>query len=157
MLADYGQLLAHDPDYAERAKVVSGLAKDIGQFLAGEDLTGLDCAGNVGPVAVHTPCTLYHGLREPALVESLLERLGFELAPTSDKHLCCGSAGTYSVLQPAASKRLRERKLKALSASRPAVREQTSRCRWRTKRRRRSPPETRCSDAASTCGSWRRW
>ena len=121
MLADYGQLLAHDPDYAERARVISRLAKDIGQFLSGEDLTGLDCAGNMGPVAVHTPCTLYHGLREPALVESLLERLGFVLAPTSDKHLCCGSAGTYSVLQPAASKRLRERKLKALSAARPAV------------------------------------
>ena len=121
MLADYGELLAHDPDYAERARVVSSLARDLAQFLVGEDLTGLDVDTSLGPVAVHTPCTQYHGLGEPLLVENLLQGLGFVVAPTADKHLCCGSAGTYSILQPAASRRLRERKLQALNTGLPAV------------------------------------
>jgi glycolate oxidase iron-sulfur subunit len=121
MLADYGKLLERDPDYAERANVIAGLSTDVGQFLAGEDLAKLDCNSGVGPVAVHTPCTLYHGLGEPALLESILGRLDFELVPAADAHLCCGSAGTYSLLQAATSRRLRDRKLQALTRSRPAV------------------------------------
>jgi glycolate oxidase iron-sulfur subunit len=121
MLADYGHLLAHDPAYAERAAVIAGLAEDVGHFLARQDLAGLDFDRQVGPVAVHTPCTLYHGMGEPALVENLLQQLGFEVVPAAESHLCCGSAGTYSLLQPATSRRLRKWKLAALRAGEPAL------------------------------------
>jgi glycolate oxidase iron-sulfur subunit len=121
MLADYGHLLVEDPAYAERAKVIASLSMDIGRFLVGENLAELACDPTVGPVAVHTPCTLYHAMRQPDMVENLLEQLGFRLAPTLDRHLCCGSAGTYSVLQPTVSERLRERKLRALCHGEPAV------------------------------------
>ena len=121
MLADYGRLLAHDPAYAERAARIASLSTDVGRFLARENLSELDYEPTIGPVAVHTPCTLYHGMQEPDLVENLLEKLGFQLAPTSDRHLCCGSAGTYSVLQPTTSRRLRGRKLAALCQGEPAI------------------------------------
>ena len=121
MLSDYGHLLSADPDYAERAGKIADLATDMCSFLSRQDLDALDCDTGVGPVAVHAPCTLYHGLGEPNTLESLLSRIGFELAPTTDKHLCCGSAGTYSILEPKLSQQLRERKLANLTAKNPDV------------------------------------
>jgi glycolate oxidase iron-sulfur subunit len=121
MLADYAHLLADDPIYAERARRVTELAADVGQFLTKEDLSGLVFNTDIGPVAVQTPCTLQHGLGEPQLLTDLLQCLGFTLAPTRENHLCCGSAGTYSILQPGTSARLRENKLRALTREGPAV------------------------------------
>jgi glycolate oxidase iron-sulfur subunit len=119
MLADYGDLLAHDLAYADKARRVSELARDIGQILAHEDLGKLGADTAVGRVAVQTPCSLQHGMKLPELIPDILSRAGFELADTRDKHLCCGSAGTYSLLQPALSRRLRDDKLRALNIDNP--------------------------------------
>jgi len=121
MLVEYGELLAADTAYAEKARRVSGLTRDIGEILLQEDLRSLAVDTDVGKVAVHTPCTLQHALQLPDLVSGILVRAGFELAQTTDKHLCCGSAGTYSILQASASERLRDDKLKALSGDAPAL------------------------------------
>ena len=121
MLVEYGELLAHDPAYAHKAMRVSELTRDIGEVLLQENLDELAINTAIGKVAVHTPCTLQHALGLPNLVPELLGRAGFELAQTTDKHLCCGSAGTYSVLQAAISERLRDNKLRALTGDAPAL------------------------------------
>lgn len=73
----------------------------------------------LGRIACHAPCSLQHGQQLRGGVEALLARAGFELAPVPDAHLCCGSAGTYSILQPALSRELRSRKLAALQSGMP--------------------------------------
>ncbi|NND69049.1 MAG: glycolate oxidase subunit GlcF, partial [Halioglobus sp.] len=118
-IADYGHLLADDPAYASKAARISTLFKDLAQVLAHEDLGALAVDTNIGKVAVHTPCTLQHGLGEPGLLQDILARAGFALAPTSNSHLCCGSAGSYSILQADISGRLRERALANLSVEAP--------------------------------------
>ena len=72
-------------------------------------------------IAFHSPCTLQHGQRLNGIVESLLAQLGYELVPVADSHLCCGSAGTYSILQPDLSRRLLANKITALTAAAPSV------------------------------------
>ncbi|MBI5611634.1 MAG: glycolate oxidase subunit GlcF [Gammaproteobacteria bacterium] len=119
---DYGQLLKHDPVYADKAGRVSDLTKDIGEVLAREDLSRLKT--NVRPtlkVAFQSPCTLQHGQRLNGVVEAILADLGFELTTVPEPHSCCGSAGSYALLQPELSRRLRERKLAALASGRPDV------------------------------------
>jgi glycolate oxidase iron-sulfur subunit len=86
--------------------------------VAAEDLDRLT-AYSSKRIAVHVPCTLYHGMRRPDLVQQILRRAGFDLAETTEPHLCCGSAGTYSILQPELSRRLAARKLRALSIGDP--------------------------------------
>ena len=117
-LKEYGGLLAHDPDYADRAAKISGLTLDLAEVVAAEDLGQL-VGSSAERIAVHVPCTLYHGLRRPGLVQDILRRAGFDLAETIEPHLCCGSAGTYSILQPELSRRLAARKLEALSIGDP--------------------------------------
>jgi len=118
MLADYGRLLADDPQYAERARRISALARDLSEVIEALPVEELGIAA--GPrVAVHTPCTLQHGLRRPGSVGRILRRAGYALAPTRDDALCCGSAGTYSLLQAATAGRLRARKLAALGGADP--------------------------------------
>jgi len=120
MVREYGELLAGDPAYAERARRISALARDPAQVLAGEDLSPLP----VPPprrVAFHSPCTLQHALRVRGTVEELLRRAGHELTPVADAHLCCGSAGTYSLLQRDLSQRLLTNKLHALEGGAPEV------------------------------------
>ena len=121
MLVEYGELLANDPTYAEKARQVSALTRDICEILLQEDLGKLAIDTGIGKVAVHTPCTLQHALRLPHLVPQLLQRAGFELAQTTDDHLCCGSAGTYSILQSSISARLRDNKLAALGSDDPNI------------------------------------
>lgn len=121
LLADYGELLAHDPDYADKARRISSLNRDAAQILAGEDLRPLDIDTRQRPVAVHTPCSQQHALQQPLLVKQILAAAGFELSETRDDHLCCGSAGTYSILQKERSERLRDRKLLALQAGQPEL------------------------------------
>jgi glycolate oxidase iron-sulfur subunit len=119
MVLDYGRLLAHDPTYADKARRVSELARDIGEILVREDLGRLEIDRSVGRVAVQTPCSLQHGMKLPNLITDIMARAGFEMAATVDDHLCCGSAGTYSILQPAMSRRLRDDKLQALTVDAP--------------------------------------
>jgi glycolate oxidase iron-sulfur subunit len=119
LLADYGHLLAADPEYADKAARISALHRDIAQVLQGENLALLNPDTTVGKVAVHTPCSQQHGLKQTGQVQDILSRAGFELAVTREDHLCCGSAGTYSILQSDTSARLRQRKLAALTGDSP--------------------------------------
>ena len=116
MVKEYVHLLQDDPLYAEKARRVSELAKDISEVLAKENLGGLKVRG-ADTIAFHSPCTLQHGQKLNGLTEGILRELGFELRPVTDSHLCCGSAGTYSILQPDLSKQLLKDKLKALEAT----------------------------------------
>ncbi|MCB1960816.1 MAG: glycolate oxidase subunit GlcF [Rhodocyclaceae bacterium] len=116
---DYGHFLASDPVYAERAAKVAALSRDIAEVIDAElaQLTRLlPALATPQPLAFHAPCTLQHGLRLKGRVEAILTAAGFDLTPVKDAHLCCGSAGTYSILQPALSKTLRDNKLAALQA-----------------------------------------
>jgi glycolate oxidase iron-sulfur subunit len=116
MVKEYGHLLADDPLYAKKAQRVSELAMDISEVLVKEDLGGLKVRG-AKTLAFHSPCTLQHGQKLNGLTERVLRELGFDLKPVADSHLCCGSAGTYSILQPDLSKRLLKNKVKALEAT----------------------------------------
>lgn len=120
MVKDYGHLLATDAEYAEKARRVAAMAKDPSEILAAESLETLRLQD--GPaVAFHAPCTLQHGQRLPGLTEGLLRRLGIELTAVPDSHLCCGSAGTYSLLQPELSNTLLKNKVSCLEQGAPAV------------------------------------
>ena len=119
MLVEYGDLLAHDPEYRSKAQRVSELTVDITEILLREDLSSLKIDTRVGKVAVHTPCTLQHALKLPDAVPQILTDLGFDLVQTTENHLCCGSAGTYSILQPQISRRLLDKKLNALTTGNP--------------------------------------
>jgi len=117
---DYGHLLRDDPRYATKAQRVSALTKDLCEILLNEDLARLQpVAKPAGRVAFHSPCTLQHGQKLNGKVEQLMRELGFELAPVSEPHLCCGSAGTYSILQRDLSQQLLRRKLGNLEVAAP--------------------------------------
>ncbi len=118
MVKEYAALLQDDPDYAAKAKRVSELAKDLCEILSASDIKQLKIA-NPKRIAFHPPCTLQHAQQLNGKVESLLQAAGFELVRINDKHLCCGSAGTYSVLQPNLANQLRERKLHDLQVDQP--------------------------------------
>ena len=122
-LRDYGHLLRHDPDYAEKARVVSDITRDLSELLH-ELVPALRerVTPPAGTIAWHPPCTLQHGQKLRGGVEQHLGALGFDIrvAP-SESHLCCGSAGTYSVLQPEISYALRDRKLGHLDALAPVA------------------------------------
>lgn len=115
---DYGRLLAHDTRYAQKAARVSGLAKDLCELLDHEHLGGLR-ALPYRRIAFHAPCTLQHGMKLSGRTEALLTHAGFELTAIPDAHLCCGSAGTYSILQPELSRELGDRKVAALQSGAP--------------------------------------
>jgi glycolate oxidase iron-sulfur subunit len=122
---DYGHLLQGDPAYAGKAKRIAALTRDVSEVVAAESerLTALlgVSPGLTFKVAFHSPCTLQHGQKIRGVVESLLAAAGCELVPVADSHLCCGSAGTYSVLQPELSGKLRTNKLAALRTGKPEV------------------------------------
>jgi glycolate oxidase iron-sulfur subunit len=124
---DYAHLLQDDARYAAKAARVALLTLDAGEALAAESerllpLLEQTCRDKPRtPVAFHSPCTLQHGQKVRGVVENLLTAAGFDLVPVADAHLCCGSAGTYSVLQAELSTRLRDNKLAALASGRPAA------------------------------------
>jgi glycolate oxidase iron-sulfur subunit len=120
---DYGHILADDAVYADKAAKISELCRDPSEVVAAESerLRALLPAAGRGRLAFHSPCTLQHGLKIRGVVEGLLTAAGYALTPVADSHLCCGSAGTYSVLQPEISGRLRDNKLNALNAGSPDV------------------------------------
>jgi len=124
MVKDYAYQLSRDPAYADKARRISELTKDISEIMVAE-------AGRLEPfrrppsavrlrkIAFHSPCTLQHGLKLKGVVESLLTSLGYELTSVPDSHLCCGSAGTYSLLQPELAGKLRDNKIAALESGKP--------------------------------------
>ena len=118
LVKEYGHHLRDDPAYAEKAARVSELTRDLAEVLAREDLSPLR-RGAPKRVAFHPPCSLQHGQQVRGVIESILIGLGHELVPVMESHLCCGSAGTYSLLQPKLSGQLRERKLGHLQAGQP--------------------------------------
>lgn len=117
---DYGHLLAQDPAYAEKAQRVSELAKDLIEVFSAEPLEQLNVQADKR-LAFHCPCTLQHAQKLGGAVEGVLARLGFNLTAVPDSHLCCGSAGSYSLTQPELSKQLRDNKLNALESGKPEV------------------------------------
>jgi glycolate oxidase iron-sulfur subunit len=124
MVKDYAHQLARDRAYADKAKRVSELAKDVSEIVLAEQeklQSLIPAASSLDPrrVAFHAPCTLQHGLKIRGEVEALLSSVGFELVPVRDAHLCCGSAGTYSLLNPELSQRLLENKVAALTEHAP--------------------------------------
>ena len=124
MVKDYGELLQHDPRYAAPARRVSTATRDLCEVLSVADvatIVGSRSRELRSRVAWQSPCTLQHGQKLTARVEPLLEAAGFSLTPIRDPHLCCGSAGTYSILQRELSVRLRSAKLSTLQAATPAV------------------------------------
>ena len=119
-LKDYADLLRHDKEYAEKARKVSELTLDIAEVLQQEDLSIFEQSESQ-TIAFHPPCTLQHGQKLGGVVEKLLRSVGYQLVPVQDAHLCCGSAGTYSLLQPKISQRLLKNKLKHLQARQPTL------------------------------------
>ena len=121
MVKEYGHHLLHDPAYAERAQRISALCQDISEYLPqfAASLKTLLKNKPVDHLAYHPPCTLQHAQQVRGGAEALLRELGFEVKLPLESHLCCGSAGTYSVLQPELSKELRNRKLQHLAETAP--------------------------------------
>lgn len=126
MVKDYGWLLRHDPAYAEKAARVSAATKDVSEILLAEREALKPLIAHrslLAPrrIAYHPPCTLQHGQSLSGGVEALLTDAGLELTPVAEKHLCCGSAGTYSILQPEIAGQLKTRKLANLRAGQPEL------------------------------------
>jgi glycolate oxidase iron-sulfur subunit len=117
---DYGYLLREDPAYADKAVRVSALTRDLAEVLAGEDLAAIQ-PGPRRRIVFHPPCSLQHGQKVRGVIEVMLTQLGYELLPVDEAHLCCGSAGTYSILQPEIAGQLRDRKLTGLQARGPEL------------------------------------
>ena len=116
---DYGHLLAHDDAYASRAARISALTKDLSEILCDfEGEIARLLSGRIHErVAFHPPCTLQHGQQIRGKVEGVLRAAGVDVVLCAESHLCCGSAGTYSVLHPELAHALRDRKLANLAAT----------------------------------------
>ncbi|MDN5565770.1 MAG: glycolate oxidase subunit GlcF [Psychrobacter sp.] len=119
MVKEYGEKLSHDPHYAAKAKRVSELAYDLSEILIKEDLGKLGLSKLGHKTAVHCPCSLQHAQQLGGHIEQILQQAGIELSRTQNGHLCCGSAGTYSILQPKLSQQLLSNKLTDLSVDNP--------------------------------------
>ncbi|MBX9636904.1 glycolate oxidase subunit GlcF [Nitrosomonas sp.] len=122
---EYGHVLRHDPAYAEKAARISVLAKDISEILHAEleNVVRLMDKQNTNTdkikLSFHSPCTLQHGMKIRGVVEKILIAVGFDLTVVPNGHLCCGSAGTYSILQPELSQQLLKNKVIALESGKP--------------------------------------
>lgn len=121
MVKEYGDALRHDNDYAAKAARISTLAKDLREIISRENISSLAHVSQGTWVAYQSSCTLQHGQKLGGTVESLLLRCGYELTPVADSHLCCGAAGTYTMLQAELSEQLLDNKLDALNAHQPEL------------------------------------
>ncbi|MEQ1517638.1 MAG: glycolate oxidase subunit GlcF [Usitatibacteraceae bacterium] len=133
LVADYAHLLRNDADYAEKAARVSALYRDVSQVIEQErgalglklkekvETVPVDAEVTKQKLAFHAPCSLQHGLKIRGVVEGLLRDAGFELTHVPDGHLCCGSAGTYSILQSELSQQLLSNKVKAIESGSPDI------------------------------------
>lgn len=118
-LRDYGSLLSDDPQYAERAKRISEMTRDISEIVAEAWSETPQIPRHNRRIAFQSPCSLQHAQQIQGVVEGLLRRAGFTLMPVAYRFMCCGAAGSYSILQPALSKSLRTHKLETLLQTRP--------------------------------------
>jgi len=121
VIKDYGHMLREDPQYAAPAATVSALAKDITEYLGALELQTQ--AGDISDIVVayHSACSLQHGQKITGLPKELLSKTGFVVKDVPESHLCCGSAGTYNILQPDIATRLRDRKVANIASVRPDV------------------------------------
>jgi glycolate oxidase iron-sulfur subunit len=118
VVKQYGEHLKDIPDYAHKARRVAEMSKDLSELIGGEDTDALKLQ-EPRKIAFHPPCTLQHGQKLTGAVERILSKTGFELVAVQDAHLCCGSAGTYSILQAELSRRLLQDKLEKLQRHEP--------------------------------------
>jgi glycolate oxidase iron-sulfur subunit len=121
MVKDYGHALKGDVEYANKAARISELTYDLSEILIRENLDTFAHTGQGIRVACQSSCTLQHGQKLGGTVEEILQRCGYELTPVADSHLCCGAAGTYTLLQAKLSRQLLDNKLAALNAGKPEV------------------------------------
>jgi glycolate oxidase iron-sulfur subunit len=117
---DYGHLLRHEPQYAERAAKLASLARDITEFLIGYDL-GAPRRWSSLRIAYHSACSMQHGQRIIEEPKTLLRKAGFTVLDIAESHICCGSAGVYNILQPEIAAQLRQRKVANIEALRPDI------------------------------------
>ncbi|MCP4619752.1 MAG: glycolate oxidase subunit GlcF [Bradyrhizobium sp.] len=120
VVKDYGYLLREDRDYAAPAAKISALTKDISEYLAGIELKPSGQSGAL-KVAYHSACSLQHGQKITTAPKELLSKSGFVVKDVPESHLCCGSAGTYNILQPELAGRLRDRKVANIASVEPDV------------------------------------
>ena len=120
-ISDYPKLFADDPEYSEKAKVIADLTQDFSQLVLGEISEYKFEARQGRRVAFHTPCTMQHGLGLNGVVEVILHQAGYHICQVTDSHLCCGSAGSYSLLQPEIASQLRAKKQAGLGVDTPDV------------------------------------
>ena len=113
---EFGHLLAQDPGYRDKARRIAAMTKDLSEVVPIDAIAPNLASGRV---AFQSPCSLQHGQQIRGMAEARLARAGFDIQPVHDAHLCCGSAGTYSLLHPRIAGELRERKLAALQAGAP--------------------------------------
>ena len=118
-IKDYGHMLRLDPAYAEKAARISALAKDVTEYLSTLDLPIVEAKGMT--VAYHSACSLQHGQKVTMPPKLLLKAAGFTVKDPPEGHLCCGSAGTYNIMQPEISERLKARKVRNIEKTRPDV------------------------------------
>jgi glycolate oxidase iron-sulfur subunit len=118
MLRDYRDVMKDDPDYAQKAAMLTALCRDPVEIV---EQLAIDNVGEGRRVAFQAPCSLINALKLEGRVEALLTRAGFEVLPVMEQAICCGSAGTYSLLQPTLARQLRDRKLQHLQQVEPAI------------------------------------
>ena len=121
MVKEYGDVLQHDAAYAAKAARISALTRDLSEILRDEKLDAFSGIGQGVSVAYQSSCTLQHGQKLSGAVENILQRCAYTLTPVADGHLCCGAAGTYTLLQPVLSQQLLDNKLVALQRGEPDV------------------------------------
>jgi len=119
VIKDYGYMLREDRDFASPAAKVSSLAKDITEYLAALELKAREVPSSDLVIAYHSACSLQHGQKITALPKELLSKSGFVVKDVPESHLCCGSAGTYNLLQPDIATKLRDRKLANIASVKP--------------------------------------
>ena len=118
MFKEYPHLLRNDEHYKEKAELIANKTFDLTEVINAEKLKE-KLNVNHKDIAVHTPCTLQHAQKLPSNIENIFSTCGYQLSPIRDKHLCCGSAGTYSITQPKLSEQLREQRLSGLMIGEP--------------------------------------
>jgi glycolate oxidase iron-sulfur subunit len=119
-IKDYGHMLRHDPAYAEKAKRVSSLARDVTEYVASIELPKPSIEPGLA-VAYHSACSMQHGQKITNQPKQLLKAAGFGVREPAEGHLCCGSAGTYNIMQPEIALKLRDRKVKNIEATGAAI------------------------------------
>ncbi len=120
-LKEYAYYLRNDPQYAAKASNISALSQDIAEIVVKENYSTLGIQAAAKRIAWHPPCSLQHGQKIQGVVERILQDCGYVLVPVVDSHLCCGSAGTYSILQPTLANQLKINKINHLLMEKPEL------------------------------------